>query len=43
MLTYRGKVIATAMFSEFHLFCDDMLSLLDPEDPYISIFKEITK
>jgi hypothetical protein len=31
------------MVSELHIFIDDMLSLLDPEDPYYQAYKELNK
>lgn len=40
---YRGKLVAMVMACELHIFIDDMLSLIDPEDPYVEGFKVFTK
>jgi hypothetical protein len=43
MLVYRNKLVAFGMAAELHLFLDDMLPLMDPEDPYAQVFKGINK
>ena len=43
MLVYRNKLVALGMAAELHLFLEDMLPLLDPEDPYALAFKYIKK
>jgi hypothetical protein len=43
MVLYRNKLVALAMACELHLFFEDMLPLIDPEDPYVQAFKEINK
>lgn len=43
MVLYRNQLVALAMACELHLFFEDMLPLIDPEDPYALAFKEISK
>ena len=43
MVLYRNKMVAMAMAAELHLFYEDMLPLMDPEDPYAQAFRCINK
>lgn len=41
VLRHKGKIVAVVMAIELKAFYTDLLSMIDPEDPYIQIFKHL--